>query len=48
MERFDREYYDYISRYDQPERTEIEQDLLQNPKRLMEYYHPVTQHLQAN
>jgi hypothetical protein len=37
MERFDNEYYEYISRYDQPERTEIEQDLLQNPKRLMEY-----------
>lgn len=37
MERFDNEYYEYISRYDQPERTEIEKELLQNPKRLMEY-----------
>ena len=37
MERFDREYYDYISRYDRPERTEIEQDLLKNPSRLTEY-----------
>lgn len=37
MERFDREYYDYISRYDQPERGEIEQELLQNPKRLTDY-----------
>ncbi len=35
MERFDNEYYEYISRYDQPERTEIEKDLLQNPKRLI-------------
>ena len=37
MERFDREYYEYISRYDQPERKEIEQDLLQNPSRLTEF-----------
>jgi hypothetical protein len=37
MERFDREYYEYISRYDRPERTEIEQELLQNPSRLTEY-----------
>jgi hypothetical protein len=37
MERFDNEYYEYISRYDQPERKEIEQDLLKNPKRLMQY-----------
>lgn len=37
MERFDREYYDYISRYDQPERKEIEQELLQNPSRLTGY-----------
>ena len=37
MERFDRDYYDYISRYDQSERKEIEQDLLQNPKKLTGY-----------
>ena len=37
MERFDREYYEYISRYDQPERKEIEQELLQNPSRLTEF-----------
>jgi len=37
MERFDREYYDYISRYDQPERNEIENTLLKNPNRLIGY-----------
>jgi len=37
MERFDREYYEYISRYEQPERKEIEQDLLQNPSKLTNY-----------
>lgn len=37
MERFDREYYEYISRYDQPERKEIEQELLQNPSKLTNY-----------
>ena len=37
MERFDREYYEYISRYDRPERMEIEQELLQNPIRLTQY-----------
>ena len=37
MEKFDREYYEYISRYDQPERKEIEQELLQNPTRLTGY-----------
>jgi hypothetical protein len=37
MERFDREYYEFISRYDQPERKEIEQDLLQNPSKLTNY-----------
>ena len=40
MERFDREYYDYIRRYDsydQPERKAIEQDLLQNPSKLTNY-----------
>ena len=37
MERFDREYYENISKYDQPLRKEIEQDLLQNPSRLTEF-----------
>lgn len=37
MERFDREYYDYISRYDQPERKEIGQELIKNPRRLTEF-----------
>ena len=37
IEKFDREYYEYISRYDQPERKEIEQELLQNPTRLTGY-----------
>ena len=37
MERFDEEYYEYISRYEQPERKEIEQDLLQNPSKLTNY-----------
>jgi len=37
MERFDKEYYEYISRYEQPERKEIEQDLLQNPSKLTNY-----------
>jgi hypothetical protein len=37
MEKFDREYYEYIGRYDQEERREIEQTLLKNPKRLSEY-----------
>ena len=37
MERFDREYYEYISRYDQPERKEIVRTLLQNPSRLTGY-----------
>ena len=40
MERFDREYYDYIRRYDsydQQERKAIEQELLQNPSRLTEF-----------
>ena len=37
MERFDREYYEHVSRYDQPLRKEIEQDLLQNPSKLTNY-----------
>ena len=37
MERFDREYYERVSRYDQPERKEIEQELLQNPSKLTNY-----------
>jgi hypothetical protein len=37
MERFDSEYYERVSRYDQQDRKKIEQDLLKNPKRLMEY-----------
>ena len=37
IEKFDREYYEYISRYDQPERKEIEQELLQKPSRLTGY-----------
>ena len=37
MERFDREYYERVSRYDQQDRKEIEQDLLQNPSKLTNY-----------
>ena len=37
MERFDREYYERVSSYDQPERKEIEQELLQNPSKLTNY-----------
>ena len=37
MERFDREYYEHVSRYDQQDRKEIEQDLLQNPSKLTNY-----------
>ena len=37
MERFDREYYEHVSKYDQPLRKEIEQDLLQNPSKLTNY-----------
>ena len=37
MERFDREYYERVSSYDQPERKAIEQELLQNPSKLTNY-----------
>ena len=37
MERFDSEYYERVSRYDQQDRKEIEQDLLQNPSKLTNY-----------
>ena len=37
MERFDREYYERVSRYDQQDRKEIEQDLLKNPSKLTNY-----------
>ena len=37
MERFDREYYERVSRYDQQDRKEIEQDLLKNPSGLTEF-----------
>lgn len=37
MERFDREYYEHVSRYDQPERKAIEQELIKNPSRLTEF-----------
>ena len=37
MERFDREYYERVSSYDQPERKAIDQELLQNPSKLTNY-----------
>lgn len=37
MEKFDREYYEYIGRYDQAERKEIESELIKNPSRLVSY-----------
>ena len=37
MEKFDREYYEYISRYDQPERRNIEDSLIKDPSRLTGY-----------
>jgi hypothetical protein len=37
MERFDSEYYERVSRYDQQDRKEIEQDLLKNPSKLTNY-----------
>ena len=37
MERFDREYYERVSSFDQPERKAIEQELLQNPSKLTNY-----------
>lgn len=37
MERFDREYYEYIGRYDGAERKNIEQELIKNPTRLTGY-----------
>jgi len=37
MEQFDREYYEYISRYDQSERKNIEDSLIKNPSRLTGY-----------
>ena len=37
MERFDREYYERVGSYDQQDRKEIEQDLLQNPSKLTNY-----------
>jgi hypothetical protein len=40
MEKFDREYYEYISRYDQPERKEIENDFIKDPSRLTNYLPP--------
>lgn len=37
MEKFDREYYDFIGRYDQSERKEFEADFRKNPKMLTQY-----------
>ena len=37
MERFDREYYERVSSYDQQERKAIEQELLRNPSRLTKF-----------
>lgn len=37
MEKFDREYFEYISRYDQSERKEIVDSFIKNPSRLTGY-----------